>query len=179
MLALNPVGAPHLENEASMGQALQGVRVLDVTHAPSALSCAQLLTWLGADVIKITLNRTTEAGRTMFSRLIEQCDVIVDNDAPGAVDCAGLSWEQIQRVNPRIIYAVVTASGPGSLENCDADENVARCTGGDAGTDIHLLAGILAALYQRHKSGRGRRIVCAMQGEYEMVGNPIKLSDSP
>jgi formyl-CoA transferase len=36
-----------------MGQALDGVRVLDMTHVPSGLSCTQLLAWFGADVIKV------------------------------------------------------------------------------------------------------------------------------
>src|SRR4029450_5315580 len=200
-----------------MGQALDGVRVLDMTHVPSGLSCTQLLAWFGADVIKvegpgegdptriqlrdiphvdslsftmlnsnkrdITLNRNTEAGKRIFAQLIEQCDVIVDSGAPGVIDPMGLSWEEIQRINPRMIYAVVTGFGPGPFEHCDVDENVAQCTRGaasttreiagvplvmgaeigDSGTGIHLVAGILAALYQREKTGRGQRVVCAMQ----------------
>jgi formyl-CoA transferase len=200
-----------------MGQALDGVRGLDMTHVPSALSRTQLLAWFGADVIKIedpgegdptrtqlrdipdvdslsftmlnsnkrgiTLNRNTEAGKTIFSKLIEQCDVIVDSDARAATDRVRLSWDEIQRINPRIIYALVTGFGPGPFEHCDVDETVAQCTGGaasttgeidgvplvtgadigDSGTGIHLVAGVLAALYQREKSGRGQRVICAMQ----------------
>lgn len=207
-----------------MGQALEGVRVLDMTHVPSALSCTQLLAWLGADVIKveepgqgdvtslsftllnsnkrgITLNRNTEAGKKIFSKLIVQCDVIVGTDAAGEIDRIGLSWDEIQRINPRTIYGLVTGVG-GACETRVVDENVAQCTSGDSGTEVHLVAGILAALYQREKSGRGQRVICAVQDAlavnpvlrnagtvveldytqhdtYVTVGNPIKLSDSP
>jgi formyl-CoA transferase len=144
-----------------MGQALEGIRVLDVTPVPSALSCTQLLAWFGADVIKIE-GPDKELSKELFSKLIEQCDVLVDN-ASGAIIRGGLSWEDIQRLNPRMIYALVTGFGLGPLENRDVDENVAHCTGDDSGTGVHLVVGILAALYQREKSGRGQRVICAMQ----------------
>jgi formyl-CoA transferase len=95
----------------------------------------------------------------------------------------GFPWEKIQQINPRMIYASVKGFGPGPFEDCKVYENVAQCTGGsasttgeidrvplvtgaqigDSGTGIHLVAGILAALFQREKSGRGQRVTCAMQ----------------
>jgi formyl-CoA transferase len=95
----------------------------------------------------------------------------------------GFPWEKIQKLNPRMIYASVKGFGPGPYEDCKVYENVAQCTGGaasttgeidrvplvtgaqigDSGTGIHLVAGILAALFQREKSGRGQRVTCAMQ----------------
>ncbi|MGH9324357.1 MAG: formyl-CoA transferase [Vicinamibacteria bacterium] len=200
-----------------MGKALEGVRVLDMTHVQSGPSCTQILAWFGADVIKIerpgegditrgqlrdvpavdslyftmlngnkrsvTLNPKTEAGKRIFGRLIEECDVMVENFAPGAIDRMGFPWERIQELNPRMIYASVKGFGPGPFADCKVYENVAQCTGGaasttgeldgfpmvtgaqigDSGTGIHLVAGILAALYQREKSGRGQRVECAMQ----------------
>ena len=200
-----------------MGKALEGVRVLDMTHVQSGPTCTQILAWLGADVIKIekpgegdptrsqlrdvpgvdslyftmlnsnkrglTLNPKTEAGKKIFRQLIEKCDVMVENYAPGAIDRMGFPWEKIQQINPRMIYASVKGFGPGPFEDCKVYENVAQCTGGsasttgeidgfpmvtgsqigDSGTGIHLVAGILAALLHREKSGKGQRVTVAMQ----------------
>jgi formyl-CoA transferase len=200
-----------------MGKALDGVRVLDMTHVQSGPTCTQILAWFGADVIKIekpgegdptrsqlrdipgvdslyftmlnsnkrgmTLNPKTEAGKKIFTQLIEKCDVMVENYAPGAIDRMGFPWEKIQQINPRMIYASVKGFGPGPYEDCKVYENVAQCTGGsastsgeidgfpmvtgaqigDSGTGIHLVAGILAALLHREKSGKGQRVTVAMQ----------------
>ena len=200
-----------------MGKALEGVRILDMTHVQSGPTCTQILAWFGADVIKVErpgsgditrgqlrdipdvdslyftmlnankrslpLNPKTEAGNEIFTRLIEECDVMVENFAPGAIDRMGFPWEKIQELNPRIIYASVKGFGPGPYEDCKVYENIAQCAGGaasttgeidrfpmvtgaqigDSGTGIHLVAGILAALLHREKSGKGQRVSCAMQ----------------
>ena len=200
-----------------MSKALEGVRILDMTHVQSGPTCTQLLGWFGADVLKverpgvgdatrgqlrdlpdvdslyftmlnhnkrsITLNTKSESGKAIFTRLIEECDVLVENFAPGALDRMGFSWERIQEINPRIIYASVKGFGPGPYEDCKVYENVAQCTGGsasttgfddgpptvtgaqigDSGTGLHLALGIVTALFHREKSGRGQRVSCAMQ----------------
>ena len=200
-----------------MGKALEGVRILDMTHVQSGPTCTQLLAWFGADVIKverpgvgdatrgqlrdvpdvdslyftmlnhnkrsITLNTKSEKGKEIFTRLIEECDVMVENFAPGALDRMGFSWERIQEINPRLIYASVKGFGPGPYKDCKVYENVAQCTGGsasttgfddgpplvtgaqigDSGAGLHLALGIVTALFHREKSGRGQRVECAMQ----------------
>jgi len=200
-----------------MGKALDGIRILDMTHVQSGPTCTQLLAWFGADVVKVempgrgditrgqlrdkpnvdslyftmlncnkrsvTLNTKTKKGKEIFRELIRRCDVLVENFAPGALDRQGFTWEVIQGLNPRIIYASVKGFGPGPYEDCKVYENVAQCTGGaasttgfddgppivtgaqigDSGTGVHLAAGILAALFQREKTGRGQRVTAAMQ----------------
>jgi formyl-CoA transferase len=200
-----------------MGKALEGIRVLDMTHVQSGPTCTQLLAWFGADVIKVelpgrgditrsqlrdkknvdslyftmlncnkrsvTLNTKTEKGKDIFRRLIKSCDVLVENYAPGALDRQGFTWDKIHELNPRMIYASVKGFGPGPYDHCKVYENIAQFTGGaasttgfddgppvvtgaqigDSGTGVHLAAGILAALLQREKSGRGQRVTCAMQ----------------
>ena len=131
----------------------------------------------------MTLNPKTEAGNRIFARLIEECDVMVENFAPGAIDRMGFPWEKIQEINPRMIYASVKGFGPGPYEDCKVYENVAQCTGGaasttgfldgppmvsgaqigDTGTGLHLALGIVTALYHRETSGKGQRVECAMQ----------------
>ena len=140
-------------------------------------------TMLNSNKRSITLNPKTPAGNKIFRRLIEKCDVLVENFAPGALDRMGFSWEKIQEINPRMIYASIKGFGPGPYEDCKVYENVAQCTGGaasttgdphgtplvtgaqigDSGTGIHLVAGVLAALLQRERTGRGQRVECAMQ----------------
>jgi formyl-CoA transferase len=198
-------------------KALEGVRILDMTHVQSGPTCTQLLAWFGADVIKIerpgigditrgqlrdlpnvdslyftmlnhnkrsvTLNPKTEQGAKIFTKLIEACDVMVENFAPGAIDRMGFPWEKIQEINPRMIYASINGFGPGPYEDCKVYENVAQCTGGaasttgfldgpplvtgaqigDTGTGLHLALGIVTALYHREQSGKGQRVECAMQ----------------
>jgi len=200
-----------------MAKALEGVRILDMTHVQSGPTCTQLLAWFGADVIKverpgvgdatrgqlrdvpdvdslyftmlnhnkrsITLNTKNDQGKEIFTRLIEECDVMVENFAPGALDRMGFTWERIQEINPRMIYASVKGFGPGPYEDCKVYENVAQCTGGsasttgfddgppmvtgsqigDSGTGLNLALGIVTALFHREKSGRGQRVTCAMQ----------------
>jgi formyl-CoA transferase len=200
-----------------MSKALEGVRILDMTHVQSGPTCTQLLAWFGADVIKIerpgvgdatrgqlrdvpdvdslyftmlnhnkrsvTLNPKTEAGNKIFTKLIEECDVMVENFAPGAIDRMGFPWEKIQEINPRMIYASVKGFGPGPYEDCKVYENVAQCTGGaasttgfrdgpplvtgaqigDSGTGMNLALGIVTALFHRETSGRGQRVECSMQ----------------
>src|SRR3974390_166680 len=140
-------------------------------------------TMLNGNKRSITLNPKTEAGKKIFTKLIQECDVMVENYAPGAIDRMGFPWEKIQQINPRMVYASVKGFGPGPFENCKVYENVAQCTGGsasttgeidgfpmvtgaqigDSGTGIHLVAGILAALLHREKSGKGQRVTVAMQ----------------
>jgi formyl-CoA transferase len=200
-----------------MGKALEGVRILDMTHVQSGPTCTQILAWFGADVIKvelpgrgditrgqlrdkpgldslyftmlncnkrsITINTKHEKGKEIFRKLVGACDVMVENFAPGALDRQGFTWDVLQELNPRLIYASVKGFGPGPYEECKVYENIAQCTGGsasttgfddgpplvtgaqigDSGTGIHLVAGILAALFQREKTGKGQRVICAMQ----------------
>jgi len=200
-----------------MSKALEGVKILDMTHVQSGPTCTQLLAWFGADVIKVerpgvgdatrgqlqdipnvdslyftmlnsnkrslTLNTKSDEGKAIFTKLIEHCDVMVENFAPGALDRMGFTWERIQEINPRMIYASVKGFGPGPYEDCKVYENVAQCTGGaasttgeidsvplvtgaqigDSGTGLHLALGIVTALFHRSHSGKGQRVTCAMQ----------------
>lgn len=140
-------------------------------------------TMLNHNKRSIELNSKNETGKEVLTRLVETCDVLVENFAPGALDRMGFSWERIQEINPRIIMASIKGFGPGKYEDCKVYENVAQCAGGsasttgfldgpplvtgaqigDSGTGLHLCLGIVTALFQREKSGRGQKVSCAMQ----------------
>jgi formyl-CoA transferase len=212
-----------------MSKALDGVRVLDMTHVQSGPSCTQILAWLGADVIKleaptgditrqqlrdlpdvdslyftmlncnkrsITLNMKSDRGKEIFTDLVQNSDVLVENFAPGAIDRMGFTWERLQEINPGLVFASIKGFGPGRYENFKAYEVVAQAMGGamsttgfedgpptatgaqigDSGTGIHLVAGILAALFQRTSTGKGQRVTVAMQ-EAVLNLTRVKLRD--
>ncbi len=140
-------------------------------------------TMLNHNKRSLTLNTKTPDGKEVLERLIGECDVLVENFAPGALDRMGFGWERVQSLNPRMIMASVKGFGPGPYEDCKVYENVAQCAGGsasttgfldgpplvtgaqigDSGTGLHLALGIVTALYHREKSGRGQRILAPMQ----------------
>jgi len=140
-------------------------------------------TMLNHNKRSLTLNTKTDEGKEVLERLIKECDVMVENFAPGALDRMGFSWERIQELNPRMIMASVKGFGPGPYEDCKVYENVAQCAGGsasttgfldgpplvtgaqigDSGTGLHLALGIVTALFQRQKSGRGQKVLAPMQ----------------
>ena len=210
-----------------MTTALQGVRILDMTHVQSGPSCTQILGFLGADVIKleppgrgditrgqlrdvphvdslyftmlncnkrsITLNLKAPQGKDIFSALLQTSDVLVENFGPGVLDRLGFSWENIQAINPRVIYASIKGFGlygpnsglkayesiaqamGGSMSTTGLESGPPLCTGaqiGDSGSGIHMVAAILAALYQRTHTGKGQRVEVAMQ---ESVLNLVRV----
>src|SRR6202158_3288932 len=141
-------------------------------------------TMLNGHSRSIPIDSKHPKGKEILDRLIKYCDVLVENFAPGALDRMGLTWAHIHKLNPRMIVASVKGFGPGPYEDCKVYENVAQCAGGaasttgfregpplvtgaqigDSGTGLHLAFGIVSALYQRLRTGRGQEVLTAMQG---------------
>src|SRR6267154_1793608 len=140
-------------------------------------------TMLNGNKRSITVDAKHAKGRQIIEALVKTCDVLVENFAPGALDRMGFTWERINELNPRMIVASVKGFGPGPYEDCKVYENIAQCAGGsasttgfddgpplvtgaqigDSGTGLHLALGIVAALYQRMSTGRGQKVLAAMQ----------------
>ncbi len=140
-------------------------------------------TMLNGNKRSITIDSKHPKGKEILDRLVRYCDVLVENFAPGALDRMGLTWDYIHKLNPRMIVASVKGFGPGPYEDCKVYENVAQCAGGsasttgfregpplvtgaqigDSGTGLHLALGIVGALYQRLRTGRGQKVLTAMQ----------------
>jgi formyl-CoA transferase len=166
-------------------------QLIDVPGADSLY-----FTMLNHNKRSIELNSKNETGKEVLTRLIEECDVLVENFAPGALDRMGFTWERIQEINPKLIMASIKGFGPGKYEDCKVYENVAQCAGGsasttgfldgpplvtgaqigDSGTGLHLCLGIVTALYQREKTGRGQKVSCAMQDSVLNLAR-VKLRD--
>ena len=211
-----------------MSGALQGLRIVDMTHNQAGPACTQVLAWLGAEVIKLevpgrgdearwnardipdqdslfyillnsnkkslTLNLKTEDGKALFRKLIGRVDVLVENFAPGVLDRLGFSYERLSNINPRLVYASIKGFGTyGPYANYKAFEPVAQAMGGsmcasgyadspptftwaaigDTGTGMHCAIGILAALEQRHRTGRGDFVEVSMQ---DSVANLMRVN---
>jgi len=140
-------------------------------------------TMLNHNKRSVTLDTKSEQGKKVLEKLVKHCDVLVENFAPGALDRMGFTWERIQELNPAMIVASVKGFGPGPYEDCKVYENVAQCAGGsasttgfddgpplvtgaqigDSGTGLHLALGIVTALYQRKTTGKGQKVLAAMQ----------------
>ncbi len=140
-------------------------------------------TMLNHNKRSIEIDSKNPTGKEVLTKLMGVCDVLVENFAPGALDRMGFSWENIRTINPRLIVASVKGFGPGKYEDCKVYENVAQCAGGaasttgfldgpplvtgaqigDSGTGLNLAIGILSALFQRERTGRGQKILAPMQ----------------
>ena len=140
-------------------------------------------TMLNHNKRSITIDTKSPKGKEVLWRLVKECDVLVENFAPGALDRMGFSWEKLHEANPKLIVASVKGFGPGRYQDCKVYENVAQCAGGsasttgfrdgvpmvtgaqigDSGTGLHLALGIVTALYHRTHSGVGQKVDCAMQ----------------
>src|SRR6267378_4000841 len=158
---------------------------------------ALYFTMVNSNKRSLEIDTKTPEGKAILEDLIRRSDVMVENMAPGALDRQGFTWEHIHELNPRLIFGVVKGFPDGSpFTDVKSYENVAQCAGGnasttgfwdgpptvsgaalgDSNTGMHLLIGILAALMQREKTGKGQRVFMSMQ---EAVLNlcRVKLRD--
>jgi formyl-CoA transferase len=139
---------------------------------------------LNANKKSVTLNLKDERGKKMLRDMIPNADVFIENFAPGVIERLGFSYDEVSKLNPRIVYAQVKGFGEGSpFEQYLSFDMIGQATGGvmsitgepdgrpikpgptlgDTGTGLHCAIGILAALNQRHATGRGQRVTVAMQ----------------
>ncbi len=131
----------------------------------------------------ITLNLKHEEGKKIVRRLIKKVDVILENFRPGTMDKLGFGYEDVKKINPRVIYASTSGYGQtGPISRMAGYDIVAQAVGGimsitgspdgpptRVGTSIaDILAGmftaygIMIALYNREQTGKGSRIDVAM-----------------
>jgi formyl-CoA transferase len=132
----------------------------------------------------ITINTKTPEGKEIMERLIRGADVLVENFGPGALDRMGFTWEHLQELNPKLIFGSIKGFGENSrYSDLKVYDNVAQSAGGacsttgfwdgpptvsgaavgDSNTGLHLLIGLLTALLDREKTGKGQRVTVSMQ----------------
>ena len=132
----------------------------------------------------VTIDLKSERGLALVKEMAGHADVFVENFAPGAIERLGLGWEVLHALHPRLVYGQVKGFGNGSpYEKNLAFDMIAQACGGtmaitgerdgrpckpgptlgDTGTGMLLTIGILGALFQRQRTGEGRRVQVAMQ----------------
>jgi len=126
----------------------------------------------------ITLDYSKPEGRSVLMGLVKNADVVVVNTRPGVADDKGIGFEALQKINPRLIYCAITGFGrEGPYSRRPAFDTVGQSLSGwitlfhtgddpriagpavtDAYTGLFASYGILGALYERERSGRGRLV---------------------
>jgi crotonobetainyl-CoA:carnitine CoA-transferase CaiB-like acyl-CoA transferase len=216
-------------------QPLEGIEVLDFGQLYNGPYCSLMLSYLGADVIKveppfgeplrsrvdegeppemvminsskegITLDLKSERGKEILKELIKDTDVLVENYAVGTMDDLGLGYETLSEVNPELVYAHGSGFGEeGEYSEYTAMDLTIQAIGGvmnvtgfpdgppvkagiavaDFLGGIHLATGVLAALYERERTGEGQFVEVSMHDAvYPTLTSPLAAhyhgSDAP
>ncbi len=171
------MGADVIKFENPSGDATRG-QLRDVPNADSLY-----FTMLNCNKRSITVNMKSAEGKQVFVDLLKTCDIIMENFGPGVLDRFGFSWEKIREINPKVVMGSIKGFGSsGPYADFKAYENVAQAMGGamsttgvpdgppfvtgaqigDSGTGLHLAIGLLAALRQAERSGKGQYVEVAM-----------------
>jgi len=171
------LGADVIKFENPQGDATRG-QLRDVPNADSLY-----FTMLNCNKRSITVNMKTEEGKQVFVDLLKKSHIIMENFGPGVLDRFGFPWEKIRSINPKIVMGSIKGFGStGPYSDFKAYENVAQAMGGamsttgvpegppfvtgaqigDTGTGLHLAIGLLAALRQADRTGKGQYVEVAM-----------------
>jgi crotonobetainyl-CoA:carnitine CoA-transferase CaiB-like acyl-CoA transferase len=129
----------------------------------------------------VFLDLKSPDGLAEARRLAAEADILIENFRPGALDRLGLDYDALSAANPRLIYCTLKGFLPGPYENRTALDEVAQMMGGlaymtgppgrplragtsviDATGGMFGVIGILAAVEERHRTGRGQKVQSAL-----------------
>ena len=176
-LLMAKAGADIIKIEPPHGEPLR-------RRAPPGKSTTFPIAMLNSNKRAITLNLKHERGRALLFEMAGRADVLLENFSPGTMDRLGVGWEELSRINPRLVYASGSGyglSGP-DRDNLAMDLTIQAVSGlisttgfeggapvkaGPAIVDflsgIHLYAAVTTALFERERTGKGRLVEVAMQ----------------
>jgi CoA:oxalate CoA-transferase len=133
----------------------------------------------------VTLDLRQPGGKRAIEKLIETADVLIHNFVPGTMELWGLSYDEVSKINPRLVYAAGSTFGPegpdSTREGADtlgqAAGGLISTTGYDGGEPTpvgaviadhmgcqNMVAGVLAALLHRERTGEGQRVDVSLLG---------------
>lgn len=139
---------------------------------------------LNANKKPITLNLKTDKGKELLKEMVKKADIVIENFAPGVMERLGVGADELQKINPRLIYASSSGYGSdGPYRNYPAMDLVMQAMCGiinstgfpdqppvksgaalcDFFAGIHLFSAVMMALYDRERTGRGRQVEVSMQ----------------
>ncbi|MEU1370866.1 CoA transferase [Streptomyces sp. NPDC005803] len=138
--------------------------------------------WLNHGKESVEIDLADPEGREFFDRLVARADVFVSNLAPGALGRLGLAPDDLAGRHPRLVVVDISGYGTGgSLDHKRAYDLLVQAEGGscaitgragqpakpgvpvaDIGTGLYAYSAVLAALYERERTGRGAVIPVAM-----------------
>ncbi len=151
---------------------------------PDAKVDAYEFLWINVNKKSVVLNLKSAQAVELARQLIAKADIVVENYHAGQMEKFGLGYEDLKKINPRIIYSCSRGfgeSGPykdyGSTAHTNNSMTGWTHTGwgynkapgtkaigiGDEAAGVSMVCGILAALHAREKTGEGQRIVVSMQ----------------
>jgi CoA:oxalate CoA-transferase len=131
----------------------------------------------------LTLNLKKPAGKEVFLKLVQEADVVLENYRPGTMERLGLGYDELEKVNPRLIYAACSGFGhTGPYSQKAAYDLIVQGMGGimsltgfpggtptrvgasigDITAGLFTAVGILAALCKRNETGKGQKVDVAM-----------------
>ena len=188
-MILADLGAETIKVEPLAGEGTRRLLATDPKHSLDGMG-AYFLT-LNRNKKSIAIDLKHERGRKLFHELVGVSDIVISNFTPGVPERLGFDYASLCAVNPRIIACTVTgfgASGPGRRR--PAFDQVAQATGGgmsitgpdrehpvragipigDLGGGMFGVMGVLAALYERERSGRGQEVdISMLDGQISML----------
>jgi len=165
-----------------------GAEVIKIERAPNG-DDTRRLTGFGSGFFpyfnrnkkSLVIDLKSDKGKEILKKIVMTSDVFIENFAPGAVDRLGFSYDEVYKINPQIIYCSLKGFMKGPYENRPALDEVVQMMGGlaymtgppgrplRAGTSITDITGgifgvigILTALYERQKTGKGQYLQAAL-----------------
>ena len=209
--------APDVAFDAEMAAVLDGVKVLDLCIVLAGPTCGRTLAEFGAEVTKIDdpnrpagpfhndvnrgkrsilLDLKSEDGQAVFWKLVDDADVIVQNYRRGALERLGISYEEVKKRRPDIIFASLNAYGhvgpwadrPGHEQLAQAVTGMQVRYGGDGdrptlqpfaindyGTGLMGAYAVALALLHRDRTGEGQHVDTALTYTATMLQSPFML----